>query len=86
MIRIITDDYCRRCTIFPGFVLEQLQALVVQVEAGVAREVELLKLLGKRLGQSDLGQLVAAQVDTLRERRTESQRFDMQVVREVGGV
>lgn len=49
-------------------VLEQLQALVVQVEAGVACQVQLLQLGGQHLGQGHLGQLVAAQVHALRRR------------------
>lgn len=47
------------------FVLEELQALVVQVEPRISCEVELLEFRRKRLGQSDLGQLVAAQIDAL---------------------
>lgn len=51
------------------FILEELQTLVVQVEARVACEVQLLELRRKRLWQSHLSQLVAAQVDTLRRRQ-----------------
>ena len=62
--------YFKRCAVF--FLLEELQALVVQVEAGVSREVQLLKLLRKRLRQSHLRQLVAAQVHTLRRKHRAS--------------
>lgn len=50
------------------FLLEELQALVVEAEARVAGEVQLLELRRKRLRESHLCQLVAAQVDTLRRR------------------
>lgn len=53
------------------FLLEELQAFVVQVEARISCEVQLLKLRRKRLWQSHLSQLVAAQVHTLRRRRTQ---------------
>lgn len=53
------------------FSLEELQALVVQVESRISCEVQLLQLGRKRLWQRHLGQLVAAQVHALREENTE---------------
>lgn len=54
-------------------ILEELQALVVQVATGVSCEIKLLKLGRKRLRQSHFSQLIAAQVNTLRKQQKKSQ-------------
>lgn len=50
---------------FFQLILEELQALVVQVETRISCQVQLLQLRGRGLRQSHLSQLVAAQVNTL---------------------
>ena len=48
-------------------VLELLQGVVVQVEAGVSCQVQLLQLGGEVFRKDDLTQLITAQVHTLGE-------------------
>lgn len=56
-------------------ILKLLEGLVVQVQTWVAREVQLLKLWRQILRQSDLTQLVAAQIHTLATKNKKSQIY-----------
>lgn len=58
-------------------ILEEFQALVVEVESRVSGEVELQEFWGKHLRQRELGQLIAAQIDAL---RTAWRELNMNVV------
>ena len=58
----------RVCVSVSVFLLEQLQALVVQGEPGVPRQVQLLQLGRQTLREGDLRDLVTAHIHTLQER------------------